>query len=390
MSLLLAVIFEGADNRLPFTKEQILKSFCSADEEYYLVNMGCTKVLFCRLGETKVKVTKQLTELNAKFCIDNVILTGSAFAFDQTLALNTVAVGSGTFAYDVNYFQSGGLQFAMPDVSRWYFTPSPLITALAWRAAKQLCVTYTTGTFVSADSFLPTADMQTSLVNVGVQFVDSMSATVGEFAYLNKIPFGIVKGIAGYVGVTTAEEYAAARVAANELSLRVAAKMISVTCHDTSTCPYFVPLTAEQARNFALCHGKGTFFALVEGQQAVAEVFYRVFTFGTKTIAVIANPDDRTAFFLNPAQDATLAITGETKQLKTGKTTTSAFLSGEAYSLPVDRLDLTETPDMTAEQSAYNKFMTNVLHTLPCFKFITVMTVTGAEGKILFTPRPCK
>lgn len=387
---MLAVIFEGTDNRLPFAKEQVLKSFCSADEEYYLVNMGCTKALFCRLGETKVKVTKQLTELNAKFRIDNIILTGNAFAFEQTLALNTVAVGSGTFAYDVNYLQSGSLQFAMPDVSRWYFTPSPLITALAWRAARQLAVTYTTGTFVSADSYLPTADMQTTLVNVGVQFVDGLSATVGEFAYLNKIPFGIVKGIAGYVGITTAEEYADARVTANELSLKVAAKMISVTCHDASMCPYFVPLTAEQAKNFALCHGKGTLFAQVEGQQAVAEVFYRVFTFGTKTMAVIANPDDRTAFYLNPAQDATLAITGESKQLKTGKATTSAFLSGQAYSVPVDRLDLTETTDMTAEQSAYNLFLTNVLQTLPCFKFITIMTVTGADGKILFTPRPCK
>lgn len=383
---MLAIIFEGVNVRLPFSQKQIIKSFCSAEEEYYLVNMGCTKTLFCRIGDTKVNATARLTRLKTEFNVDNIILTGSAFAFDDTLALDAVAVGSGTFAYDVDFSQTQTQRFAKPDVSKWFFTPSPLITSLAWRAANQCGVNAVTGTFASGDRYLPSSQLSTELVADGVSFIDSNSATIGEFADANGIPFGIVKGLAGYVNGTSGEDYAAARVAANALSLAVAAKMVSVTCHDPSPCPYFVPLSADQAEKFAFRKHRGTLFAEIDSQRVAANVFYRAFRMDSQVFAIIANPDDRTAFYLDSSQDVVLVTADETKNLKSGTMTTSVTLVGQAYT--VNGLNTTSLPVPTQISKQCPDLSTNGADAAPpCVDFVTVLAVSGIDGKILFTPR---
>lgn len=358
---------------------------------YFTTTVDCAKVLFLKAGKTKIDLAAALAEVTAKYCVDKIILVGTTACADRKLPINSVAVSTSSFAYDVDFTPLGLPPFAMPNVTKYAYPADVLLVSLAQTAALQSGATFQKGIFASADSFLTDETKTARLFDeFGAEFIDTSAATVGQFAYLNDIAYCAVKGVSDYADRNAATDFNGSKNTASGAAFSVVLKMIALTCDDKNSCPCQTPMPPKQARELIVKNNYATLTTTASDQLLTLPVFYRcVFVDQTPLLALsVSNPDDNLPLF-EGVMNFRIDLNGATKTVSNGKIYKSAYVKGTAVPAPA----ATETeslPPQAADEKpqTMQDLLRQLMPQTPSNCQQKTLFATGTEygGRLYFNP----
>lgn len=159
-------------------------------------------------------VTQQLID---KFAIDRLIHTGIAGGLADDLAPQSVILGDSLAYHD---FDPAILEQFSPHVSVFHSDPA-MLSAAKTALPEQMHVRV--GRIVSGNSFVSSSDLKQSILNrVGGLCVDMESAAVAHTAFVNNVPFLVVRAISDMADEAATDTYEDNK----SLSARAAASVV--------------------------------------------------------------------------------------------------------------------------------------------------------------------
>lgn len=220
--------------------------------QVYIVSINGTNVLFANFGHTKVQVSTLVAELMTQYPITSIIQVGNCASINSTAVIHDIAVAKKVLQYDVDYQSLGYGKNVIPIVNQSSFAADADLVAVASAAAVSLGNETSSGTYAGADRFLANTLVAKQLnTNDGIDFIDSESGSIGELAFLYKIPFVTVKGISNYGNAQAPTDFALHETSANNKSSLVALDMVNTLTKSplTDQCYQFRTLSVLEIEN---------------------------------------------------------------------------------------------------------------------------------------------
>lgn len=229
---MIAVFSEDTNEiKLLMQKVEILSHQSWGKTTIYIASLNNVQFLIVESGYAKVNLGVAAGLACNAYKVDKIIGMGDCGCLRSRGAKpGNVAVAQTSRQYDVDFSPLGYQPSLIVGLSSPQYPCNAELVALAQKEAKALNIPYITANFGSADRFLANGDDFYQLSQeFGFDCVDTETGAIGEFAFINSIPYVYVKGISNYGDDNAAEMYEHYRTAAYERACHVVYHMPSRT-----------------------------------------------------------------------------------------------------------------------------------------------------------------
>lgn len=196
----------------------------------YVAVLNNTKFLIADSGYCKVNIGAAAALAHYLYKLDRIIGVGDCGCL-QTRGANPgdVAIAETARQYDVDYSAIGYQPSLVVGLSQPQYPADDALVALAQQQASALNIPFIVSNFGSADRFLANGDEFYLLSQkFGFDTVDTETGALGEFAFLNAIPYVYVKGVSNYGDADAPAMYEQYRHLAYETACKVVYQMLEV------------------------------------------------------------------------------------------------------------------------------------------------------------------
>lgn len=169
-----------------------------AGMEFYEGTLGSANVVVVRSGIGKVNAAICVQILADIFRVTHVINTGIAGSLNAALDIGDILISRDVIHHDMDVTIFGYAPGEVPQMGTREFPADENMVRLAAAACEQLNPTVhtMTGRVVSGDQFISSKDVKTRLIETFQGDCAEMEgAAIAHAAYLNKIPFVIIRAI---------------------------------------------------------------------------------------------------------------------------------------------------------------------------------------------------
>ncbi|QZY57136.1 5'-methylthioadenosine/adenosylhomocysteine nucleosidase [Crassaminicella profunda] len=185
---------------------QILKEKMELEKEEHFAGMIFYKgklmgkdIVVVRSGIGKVNAGVCTQVLISNFHVDAIINTGVAGAIHDDLNVGDIVISTDVIEHDFDVTAFGGYTLGqIPRMEEYIFKADEKLVEIAVKASEKETVKYktTTGRIVSGDVFVASPEKKDFLWKEFSAFCAEMeSAAIGHAAYLNKVPFVIIRAM---------------------------------------------------------------------------------------------------------------------------------------------------------------------------------------------------
>ncbi|MGI6230381.1 MAG: 5'-methylthioadenosine/adenosylhomocysteine nucleosidase [Tractidigestivibacter sp.] len=182
-----------------------------ANMDFVSGKLGSTDVVVVKCGVGKVDAGICVQVLVDRLGVTRVINTGVAGSLDASLDVGDLVVSRDLCYHDVDATIFGYKPGEVPGLKRRFFEADQTLVEAALAAAHEVApeVNAVEGRVVSGDQFISTDDDKRRLAaQFGGMCCEMEGAAVAQAAWLNNVPFVVVRAISDKVGSTTPVEYA--------------------------------------------------------------------------------------------------------------------------------------------------------------------------------------
>lgn len=146
------------------------------------------------VGKVNAAVTAQTMILEYK--ADCIINSGVAGGLDAALKIGDVCIADRTAEHDMDTTPIGDEPGYITGLNRVYMDCDGDISGLLLDSAKSLGINAVTGTVVSGDQFIATAEQRERLINVfGGAAAEMEGAAIGHVCAMNDVKFAVLRAI---------------------------------------------------------------------------------------------------------------------------------------------------------------------------------------------------
>lgn len=179
-------------------------------------------------GTGKVNVARTIQYILDNYEITYIIGTGNTASLVATTAMiGNVAISTGALQYDVDYTGFNTPIHVLPGYTISTYPANQTLINNATTATITTGLTGVNGLFASADQITAsTTEAQDLNTTYGIAFLDDNSGTIGQMAYINNIPYVIVKGISNYADDNALTDYNANYITADTNANNVVYQML--------------------------------------------------------------------------------------------------------------------------------------------------------------------
>ncbi len=181
-------------------------------EEYIIEEKLMMKFYIGKLmGVDTVLTTSSVGKVNASICaqylvdihgVDTIIMTGIAGSLKDELKMRTTVISNRVTYHDVRKIQ---MVNSIP--RREYFETDRYLQLTAKTISEEMKINYAIGNYVTGDMFINSFEEAEKIKSeFSADCVDMEAAAVAHVAYLNEIPFLIIKSISDAANDHTDEE----------------------------------------------------------------------------------------------------------------------------------------------------------------------------------------
>lgn len=219
-------IIGAMDEEVIRLKEKMddVKVKTKASMEFYEGTLGDCPVVVVRSGIGKVNAAICAQILADTYPVDAIINTGIAGSLNADIDIGDVVLSTNTLEYDMDAVAFGYPLGQIPRMDTLAFEADAKLRKLA----KEVCLQVNPdikvfeGRVVSGDRFVSDKETKKWLVEQFAGYCTEMEgAAIGHTAYLNQIPFLIIRAISDKADDSASEDYPAFEAKAIEHSVRL-------------------------------------------------------------------------------------------------------------------------------------------------------------------------
>ena len=200
-----------------------------ASMEFYAGVLEGKKVVVVRSGIGKVNAAVCTQILIDDFHAEVVINTGIAGSLNADINIGDIVVSTDLIHHDMNAVAFGYPVGQIPQMDEFSFPADEKLRKLAAKVCKEVNseISVFEGRICSGDQFISDKSVKDAIISEFGGFVVEMEgAAIGQAAYLNHIPFLVVRAISDKADGSAHMDYAEFEMAAIEHSVKLTVRMI--------------------------------------------------------------------------------------------------------------------------------------------------------------------
>jgi adenosylhomocysteine nucleosidase len=165
-----------------------------------------TVVVKCGVGKVNAAMCTQI--LIDLFKVEMIMNVGVAGAVDSQLEVGDIIISKDCCQYDMDARAFGHPWGEIPNMNITFFKADVQLIQLAEKVAKELGVSYWSGRVMTADLGVDSIELKEKLyAEFGGLCVEMEGAAIGHVAYLNRVPFLIIRSISDKADGNLAKDY---------------------------------------------------------------------------------------------------------------------------------------------------------------------------------------
>lgn len=201
-----------------------------ASMDFYEGILAGKKVVVVRSGIGKVNAGICAQILADVFSVDAIINTGIAGSLNKNINIGDIVLSTDVVQHDMDATGFGYRKGQIPQMPVFFFNADDNLRRLAAEVCKEvnLDIQVFEGRIASGDQFVCDQDVKNRIVSEFSAYATEMEgAAIGQAAYLNEIPFLVVRAISDKADGSAQMDYSEFEKAAVDHSVRLTLNMLA-------------------------------------------------------------------------------------------------------------------------------------------------------------------
>ena len=201
-----------------------------ASMDFYEGILAGKKVVVVRSGIGKVNAGICAQILADVFSVDAIINTGIAGSLNKNINIGDIVLSTDVVQHDMDATGFGYRKGQIPQMPVFFFNADDNLRRLAAEVCKEVNpdIQVFKGRIASGDQFVCDQDVKNRIVSEFSAYATEMEgAAIGQAAYLNEIPFLVVRAISDKADGSAQMDYSEFEKAAVDHSLRLTLNMLA-------------------------------------------------------------------------------------------------------------------------------------------------------------------
>lgn len=197
--------------------------------DFYEGTLEGKKVVVVRSGIGKVNAGMCTQILADIFGVEAVINTGIAGSLNNDVNIGDIVLSTDVLHHDMDAIGFGYKKGQIPQMDEFSFPADEKLRKLAAKVCKEVNseISVFEGRICSGDQFISDKSVKDAIISeFGGFAVEMEGAAIGQAAYLNHIPFLVVRAISDKADGSAHMDYAEFEMAAIEHSVKLTVRMI--------------------------------------------------------------------------------------------------------------------------------------------------------------------
>ena len=201
-----------------------------ASMDFYEGILAGKKVVVVRSGIGKVNAGICAQILADVFSVDAIINTGIAGSLNKNINIGDIVLSTDVVQHDMDATGFGYRKGQIPQMPVFFFNADDNLRRLAAEVCKEVNpdIQVFEGRIASGDQFVCDQDVKNRIVSEFSAYATEMEgAAIGQAAYLNEIPFLVVRAISDKADGSAQMDYSEFEKAAVDHSVRLTSNMLA-------------------------------------------------------------------------------------------------------------------------------------------------------------------
>lgn len=201
-----------------------------ASMDFYEGILAGKKVVVVRSGIGKVNAGICAQILADVFSVDAIINTGIAGSLNKNINIGDIVLSTDVVQHDMDATGFGYRKGQIPQMPVFFFNADDNLRRLAAEVCKEVNpdIQVFEGRITSGDQFVCDQDVKNRIVSEFSAYATEMEgAAIGQAAYLNEIPFLVVRAISDKADGSAQMDYSEFEKAAVDHSVRLTLNMLA-------------------------------------------------------------------------------------------------------------------------------------------------------------------
>lgn len=201
-----------------------------ASMDFYEGILAGKKVVVVRSGIGKVNAGICTQILADVFSVDAIINTGIAGSLNKNINIGDIVLSTDVVQHDMDATGFGYRKGQIPQMPVFFFNADDNLRRLAAEVCKEVNpdIQVFEGRIASGDQFVCDQDVKNRIVSEFSAYATEMEgAAIGQAAYLNEIPFLVVRAISDKADGSAQMDYSEFEKAAVDHSVRLTLNMLA-------------------------------------------------------------------------------------------------------------------------------------------------------------------
>lgn len=201
-----------------------------ASMDFYEGILAGKKVVVVRSGIGKVNAGICAQILADLFSVDAIINTGIAGSLNKNINIGDIVLSTDVVQHDMDATGFGYRKGQIPQMPVFFFNADDNLRRLAAEVCKEVNpdIQVFEGRIASGDQFVCDQDVKNRIVSEFSAYATEMEgAAIGQAAYLNEIPFLVVRAISDKADGSAQMDYSEFEKAAVDHSVRLTLNMLA-------------------------------------------------------------------------------------------------------------------------------------------------------------------
>ena len=201
----------------------------TAPMDFYEGTLAGRKVVVVRSGIGKVNAGICAQILVDVFSVDAIINTGIAGSLNKDINIGDIVLSTDVVQHDMDATGFGYRKGQIPQMPVFFFNADEKLRRLAAEVCKEVNpdIQVFEGRIASGDQFVCAQDVKNGIVAEFSAYATEMEgAAIGQAAYLNEVPFLIIRAISDKADGSAQMDYSEFEKAAVEHSVKLTLSML--------------------------------------------------------------------------------------------------------------------------------------------------------------------
>ena len=226
------VIIGSMEVEVAILKEKMedVRIIKKASMDFYEGILAGKKVVVVRSGIGKVNAGICAQILADVFSVDAIINTGIAGSLNKNINIGDIVLSTDVVQHDMDATGFGYRKGQIPQMPVFFFNADDNLRRLAAEVCKEVNpdIQVFEGRIASGDQFVCDQDVKNRIVSEFSAYATEMEgAAIGQAAYLNEIPFLVVRAISDKADGSAQMDYSEFEKAAVDHSVRLTLNMLA-------------------------------------------------------------------------------------------------------------------------------------------------------------------